>query len=107
MGDRWTWMSGRNAMLIAFEGIDGAGKGTQSRLLQERLAEAGRRAELLSFPRYGETFFARSIADYLNGGFGPLETIDPHLPALLYAGVRLESRRLIDELRGAADVVLV
>ncbi|HLH22417.1 MAG TPA: thymidylate kinase [Chloroflexota bacterium] len=93
-------------MLIAIEGIDGAGKGTQSRLLRERLVEAGLRAELLSFPRYGETFFARSIVEYLNGGFGPLETIDPHLPALLYAGDRLESRALIQQLRGTADVVL-
>jgi dTMP kinase len=93
-------------MLIAIEGIDGAGKGTQSRLLRERLAAAGRRVALLSFPRYGETFFARSIAAYLNGGFGPLEAIDPHLPALLYAGDRLESRDLIRQLRAAADVVL-
>jgi dTMP kinase len=93
-------------MLIAIEGIDGAGKGTQSRLLRERLAQAGWRVELLSFPRYGETFFARSIVDYLNGGFGPLERIDPHLPALLYAGDRLESRDLIHQLSRAADVVL-
>jgi dTMP kinase len=93
-------------MLIAIEGIDGAGKGTQSRLLQERLARAGRRVELLSFPRYGETFFARSIVEYLNGGLGPLESIDPHLPALLYAGDRLESRDLIQRLAATADVVL-
>ncbi|HEY7064321.1 MAG TPA: thymidylate kinase [Chloroflexota bacterium] len=93
-------------MLIAIEGIDGAGKGTQSQLLRERLTVAGLRAELLSFPRYGQTFFARSIADYLNGGLGPLETIDPHLPALLYAGDRLESRDLIHQLSAAADVVL-
>ncbi len=93
-------------MLIAIEGIDGAGKGTQARLLRERLAGAGRRVGLLSFPRYGETFFARSIVEYLNGGFGPLEAIDPHLPALLYAGDRLESRDLIGQLSHAADVVL-
>lgn len=93
-------------MLIAIEGIDGAGKGTQSQVLRERLAQAGRRVELLSFPRYGETFFARSIAEYLNGGLGSLESIDPHLPALLYAGDRLESRDLIHELSSTADVVI-
>jgi dTMP kinase len=93
-------------MLIAIEGIDGAGKGTQSHLLRERLAQAGRRVELLSFPRYGETFFARSIVEYLNGGLGSLESVDPRLPALLYAGDRLESRDLIRQLGGAADVVI-
>src|SRR5438477_4414931 len=93
-------------MLIAIEGIDGAGKGTQSHLLRARLAQAGLHVELLSFPRYGETFFARSIADYLNGRFGPLKAIDPHLPAMLYAGDRFESRALIQQLGGAADVVL-
>jgi dTMP kinase len=93
-------------MLIAIEGIDGAGKGTQSRLLHERLTGAGWRVKLLSFPRYGETFFARSIVEYLNGGLGSLESIDPHLPALLYAGDRLESRDLIRQLSSAADVVL-
>ena len=93
-------------MLIAIEGIDGAGKGTQSHLLQQRLRQLGLRVELLSFPRYGETFFARSIADYLNGKLGRLESVDPHLPALLYAGDRLESRELISRLSSAADVVI-
>jgi dTMP kinase len=93
-------------MLIAIEGIDGAGKGTQSHLVQERMIGLGLRAELLSFPRYGQTFFARSIANYLNGGFGRLDSVDPHLPALLYAGDRLESRSLIQRLSNTADVVI-
>jgi dTMP kinase len=93
-------------MLIAIEGIDGAGKATQARLLRERLAAAGYRAAVLAFPRYEQTFFARSITDYLGGRFGDLATVDPHFAALLYAGDRLESRALIADAAAANDVVV-
>lgn len=38
-------------MLIAIEGIDGSGKGTQAARLCERLEESGATVELLSFPK--------------------------------------------------------
>ena len=85
------------ARLIAIEGIDGTGKGTQSRLLVDRLTAAGRSATLLSFPRYGETFFGARIGDFLNGRFGDLERVDPFLAALLFAGDRLESKPVLEE----------
>jgi dTMP kinase len=94
-------------MLIALEGIDGAGKRTQALLLKERIERSGLRAEILSFPRYGETVFARSIADYLNGRMGPLHAIDPRLPALLYAGDRLESRDLLVRAVERTDVLIL
>jgi dTMP kinase len=79
-------------MIIALEGIDGSGKNTQATLLQARLREAGLTSMLFSFPRYGETFFATSITDYLNGKFGSLSRVDPHFAALLYAGDRFETK---------------
>ena len=93
-------------MLIAIEGIDGAGKATQAGLLRERLMAHGRRAAVLSFPRYSQTFFARSIADYLAGRFGDLATVDPHFAALLYAGDRLESKPLIADTAAAHNDVV-
>ncbi len=94
-------------MLIALEGIDGAGKQTQTRLLLDHLVAAGYRAATLAFPRYGETFFAQSIAAYLQGRFGALATVDPHLAALLYAGDRLESKPLLTRLAAEHDVVVL
>jgi dTMP kinase len=94
-------------MWIAIEGVDGAGKRTQAALLQERLQRHGLAARIISFPRYGETVFARSIADYLNGRFGALHSIDPHLAALLYAGDRAESRTLLETAAAESDVLIL
>lgn len=94
-------------MVVALEGLDGSGKRTQAVRLKARVEQGGGRAEILSFPRYQETEFGGKIADYLNGGFGPLEAITPYLPALLYAGDRLESLPLIrDAIESGALLIL-
>lgn len=94
-------------MWIAIEGIDGAGKRTQATRLKERIEGCAPRSEIVSFPRYGQTVFARSVADYLNGRFGALHDIDPHLPALLYAGDRAESREFLRSLGASCDVLIL
>lgn len=93
--------------LIAIEGIDASGKGTQATLLRERFQAEGRSCALLSFPRYGRTFFAEAISRYLNGGFGELADLDPALVSLLYAGDRFETRDELADLLGAHDVVVL
>ena len=94
------------ATLIALEGIDGAGKGTQTARLVQYLAQNGRRVALFSFPRYAHTLYGSFIGDYLNGRFGQLNTIDPLLASLLFAGDRLESRSLLCEAIAANDYVI-
>ncbi|WP_437192878.1 thymidylate kinase [Planctomicrobium sp. SH527] len=97
----------RPAPLIAIEGIDGAGKGTQAALLQKRLIAAGYRSELLSFPRYQSTFFGARIGDFLNGKFGTLEQLPPFLVSLLFAGDRFESRGTLTEAQHRNDIVVL
>jgi dTMP kinase len=94
-------------VLIAIEGIDGAGKGTQSARLVHALRERGLRADSLQFPRYAATTFGRSIADFLNGRFGALEAVHPQLASVLYAGDRFESRELLLQLLHANDVLVL
>lgn len=96
-------MTGR---LIAIEGIDGSGKGTQAARLVERFRASGRSVRLLSFPRYGETFFARRVGDFLNGRFGPLDRLPPLFTAMLFAGDRFESRRLLLDALNECDYVV-
>ena len=91
--------------LIALEGIDGSGKRTQLDLLASDLDARGLAAFRISFPRY-ESFFGKLVGRYLNGEFGPLGAVDPHLSALLYAGDRLEAKPEIEAALSAGKIVL-
>ncbi len=95
------------ATLIAIEGIDGAGKGTQAARLVTSLRETGSRVDSLQFPRYGATTFGTAIGDFLNGRFGALNEVHPQLAAVLYAGDRFESRSLLLKLMADNDVVVL
>lgn len=94
-------------MFVAFEGIDGSGKGTQARRLAQRLTSRGQRCRVIGFPRYGETRFGKAISDYLNGVFGALHSVHPVLAAVLYAGDRFESRELLLRADAENDVVVL
>ena len=94
------------SVLIAIEGIDGSGKGTQAARLHTHFQNQGRRTALLSFPRYQQTAFGRKIGDFLNGRFGSLESVHPLLVSLLFAGDRFESRSLITQTLASHDIVI-
>ncbi len=92
-------------MLIVFEGIDGAGKHTQITRLAAALAARNIPTEVISFPVY-ETFFGRLIERYLRGEFGPLEKVDPHFSAMLFAGDRLKQKgRILTALEAGKTVL--
>lgn len=94
------------AVLIAIEGIDGSGKGTQAVRLHANLLAAGRRASLLSFPRYQQTSFGQRIGEFLNGHYGSLDAVHPLLVSLLFAGDRFESRNLIEQTMATEEIVI-
>ena len=91
--------------LIALEGIDGSGKRTQLDLLAHELESRGFATRRLSFPRY-ETLYGKLIGRYLNGEFGTLREVDPHLSALLYAGNRLEAKPRMEVDLSNGEIVL-
>jgi len=80
---------------IVIEGIDGSGKRTQLELLARALADRGHDVSPVSFPNYGG-FFGKLVAQFLNGEFGSLDSVDPHFSALLYAEDRWESKPALE-----------
>jgi dTMP kinase len=92
--------------LIAIEGIDGSGKRTQSRLLEHSLQSKGFVVYATGFPQY-ESWFGKMVGKFLNGEFGPLQAVDPHFSALLYAGDRFEAKARIESSLKDGKIVLV
>ncbi len=93
-------------LLIAIEGIDGSGKHTQAKLLQHSLAAKGYSVFATGFPQY-DSWFGNMVGKFLNGDYGPLEAVDPHFSALLYAGDRFEAKARIERMLDEGKIVLV
>ena len=81
----------RPGKFIDVEGIDGSGKQTQVSLLACALESRGFSVLSTGFPQYN-SWFGKMVGQFLNGDLGPLDTVDPHFAALLYAGDRFEGK---------------
>jgi dTMP kinase len=94
--------------LIAIEGIDGSGKRTQVDLLAGTLSasEGGHSVYSTGFPEYN-SWFGKMVGQFLNGELGPLESVDPHFTALLYAGDRFEAKPKLETALNKGQIVLV
>jgi dTMP kinase len=93
-------------ILLALEGIDGSGKGTQAARLAETAGANGFSVASFSFPLYDDNPFSRAVADYLNGEFGAADEVHPELAALLYAGDRYHARPQIVQALVENDLVV-
>lgn len=78
-------------MFLVLEGLDGAGKSTQIRMLRRLLAERGVESEYVHFPRFDAPVYGELIARFLRGEFGGVDDVDPYLVALIFAGDRAEA----------------
>ena len=91
--------------LIAIEGIDGSGKRTQVDLLAKTLTARGYSVYSTGFPQY-DSWFGAMVGRFLNGELGPLQSVDPHFSALLYAGDRFEAKSKLSAALDAGKIVL-
>lgn len=93
--------------LFVIEGVDGSGKSTQIKKLQELFTKLGYRHEYLHFPRTDAPYFGEMIARFLRGEFGSLSEVDPYLVALLYAGDRKDASEMIRTWLNQGKIVLL
>ena len=93
-------------MLIAIEGVDGAGKRTLTEGLRASLEAAGKTVTRIAFPRYGQSVHADLAAEALHGGHGDLSS-SVYAMATLFALDRSDARGEMDRLGSTHDVVIL
>ncbi len=94
-------------MLIVLEGLDGAGKSTQVKLLKEYIQGKGKSLRYLHFPRFDAPVYGELIAKFLRGDFGAINQVHPQLVALLFAQDRHDAAAQIRQWLNDGDVVLL
>lgn len=72
--------------LIVIDGLDGSGKGTQTRLLEKYLLDKGIEARRIDFPRYGSVGCSL-VESYLKGDLGKDPTATNAFAASLFFGM--------------------
>lgn len=97
--------SANQGRFIVIEGTDGSGKGTQFKLLKERLEREGYSVATFDFPRYDEpsSYF---VKEYLNGRYGTAEQVGPYTGSLFYALDRYQAAPAISQALNEGKIVL-
>ena len=92
-------------MLIAIEGVDGAGKRTLTTGLRAAFTGAGKSVVTLAFPRYGQSVSADLAAEALRGAHGDLaESV--YAMAVLFALDRAAARAEIADFGGRRTLIV-
>jgi len=99
---RLTTMSRPKGIFITIEGIDAAGKRTQTSILRAWLNSKGLTTRTLSFPAY-ETTIGKEIRKFLDGSVDYPQRVR----AMLYAANRWEKKAELEVTLSKTDVTIV
>ena len=80
----------KKGKLIVFEGLDGSGKSTQTKLLELYLKRQGFKTAMIDFPQHGEKS-AGLVDQYLQGKYGKAEKVNPYVASIFYACDRYDA----------------
>ena len=92
-------------IFIVIEGSDGSGKGTQFKIIGDKLKEQGYEVATYDFPQYDQesSYFVR---EYLNGNYGNADELGAYTPSLFFALDRFQAAQSIKKDLQAGKVVL-
>lgn len=90
---------------IVFEGLDGSGKSTQTKLLARHLEEEGYKVAKIDFPQYG-TKSAGLVEQYLNGEYGSSEEVGSYRASIFYACDRYDASFRIRRWLKSGEIVV-
>jgi dTMP kinase len=91
---------------IVIEGLDGSGKSTQIRLIEEYLNQQQIKTRFIHFPRTDTEIWGELISRFLRGELGDINTVNPYLVALIYAGDRQDmAPQLLDWMKQEYTVI--
>ena len=92
---------------INIEGLDASGKSTQIQQLKQYFEENQIPYKYLHFPRTESPVFGKLIAMFLRGELGAINSVNPYLVALIYAGDRNDAKNTIQKWMENNYLVLV
>lgn len=98
-------MQDTTGLFLVIEGTDGSGKGTQFKILADRLKREGHDVVTFDFPQY-EHDSSYFVKQYLNGNYGSAEEVGPYTGSLFYALDRYQASTAIRQALAEGKIVL-
>jgi dTMP kinase len=97
----------RTAALVTIDGIDGAGKATQTEAVADSLRSKGYTVATLDFPQYRQNRMGHKIKEMLEGRLGDAAAMPALAAACLFSLDRRESLPRIRNLSACHDVMIL
>jgi dTMP kinase len=95
----------KKGKFIVLEGGDGSGKGTQFKLLVDRLIKEGYEIGTADFPQYGKPS-AIFVEKYLRGEYGTAQEVGPYRGSMFYALDRYDASFELKEIINSGKILV-